>query len=148
MIRNILANAAASEITSDDVIKLFLSWLKDYSELHFTVIGAIYNTNGISRGEIWSKIGKNNVREDSAEADLYKLLFRDLSTGGIIRQARMIDNLGRFIKQPAGQKRSKSNTMKSAFDTQDKYELTNLGQQFVHYAMTDLPPRIAYKAES
>ena len=34
--------------------------------------------------------------------------------------------------------------MKSAFDEEDLYELTELGQQFVHYAMTDLPLRIEY----
>jgi len=82
-IRNILANAAASHLTSDDVVRLFIDWLKTYSELHFTVIAAIYNSGGISRGEVWDKIGKPRVREDSAEADLYKLLFRDLSTGGL-----------------------------------------------------------------
>ena len=32
--------------------------------------------------------------------------------------------------------------MKSAFDQDDLYELTGLGQQFIHYAMTDLPLRI------
>ena len=85
-IRNILANAAGSNLTDDDVIRLFIDWINQYSELHFQVIGAIYNSGGISRGEIWRKIGKGEVREDSAEADLYKLLFRDLSTGGIVRQ--------------------------------------------------------------
>jgi hypothetical protein len=35
-------------------------------------------------------------------------------------------------------------TLTSAFDDEDQYELTELGQQFVHYAMTDLPTRIAY----
>ena len=84
-IRNILSNAAATNLSSDDVIKLFIDWINEYSELHFQVIGAIYNSDGISRGEIWRKIGKGEVREDSADADLYKLLFRDLSTGGIIR---------------------------------------------------------------
>jgi hypothetical protein len=87
-IRNILANAAASNLTSDDVVRLFIDWLKNYSELHFHVIGAIYNSGGISRGEVWTKIGKGQVREDSADADLYRLLFHDLSTGRIIRQHR------------------------------------------------------------
>lgn len=32
--------------------------------------------------------------------------------------------------------------MKSAIDQDDLYELTGLGQQFIHYAMTDLPLRI------
>jgi hypothetical protein len=80
-VRNILTNAAASRVSSDDVVRLYLDWLGNYSELHFQVIGAIYNSDGITRGEIWKKIGKGEVREDSAEADLYKLLFRDLSTG-------------------------------------------------------------------
>lgn len=143
-IRNILANAAGSNLTDDDVIRLFIDWINQYSELHFQVIGAIYNSGGISRGEIWRKIGKGEVREDSAEADLYKLLFRDLSTGGIVRQHRETDYYGNFVKKPAGRKSSRggSQTMKSAFDEEDLYELTSLGQQFIHYAMTDLPLRI------
>ena len=32
--------------------------------------------------------------------------------------------------------------MESAFDEKDAYELSELGQQFVHYAMTDLPLKI------
>lgn len=147
LIRNILANAAASDISNDDVIRLFIDWIDQYSELHFQVIGAIYNTNGISRGAIWTKIGKREVREDSAEADLYKLLFRDLSTGGIARQHRETDYYGNFLTK-APQKRSdggRSRTMKSAFDEEELYELTALGQQFIHYAMTDLPPRIEYQ---
>ncbi|MDO8486204.1 MAG: hypothetical protein Q7S77_00695 [Candidatus Staskawiczbacteria bacterium] len=149
-IRNILSNAAATALASDDVVRLFIDWLKNYSEMHFHVIGAIYNSGGISRGEIWEKIGKDSVREDSADADLYKLLFRDLSTGGIIRQHKEKTWDGRFLKQPP-QKRQNGYTasreMKSAFDREEKYELTDLGQQFVHYAMTDLPLKIDYKHE-
>jgi hypothetical protein len=70
-IRNILANAAASRISSDDVVRLNIDWINKYSELHFQVIGAIYNSAGITRAAIWSKIGKGAVREDSADADLY-----------------------------------------------------------------------------
>ncbi len=145
-IRNILANAAATTVTSDDVIRLFIDWLKQYSEMHFQVIGAIYNSDGISRGEVWTKIGKGEVREDSADADLYRLLFRDLSTGGIIRQHREKTYDGRFLKRTPQKGRGNSGEMTSAFDTEQGYELTELGQQFVHYAMTDLPLKIAYKA--
>lgn len=147
-IRNILANAAASNLTSDDVVRLFIDWLKNYSELHFHVIGAIYNSGGISRGEVWTKIGKGQVREDSAEADLYRLLFHDLSTGRIIRQHRQKTYDGRFIKETPvkrGEGYVPSSEMTSAFDDEKKYELTDLGQQFVHYAMTDLPLKIEYK---
>lgn len=144
-IRNILANAAATDITSDDVIKLFIDWLKIYSELHFEVIAAVYNSNGISRGAIWKKIGKGAVREDSPEAGLYRLLIRDLNMGGIIRQHREKDYYGNFITK-APQKRTSVNSgprpMESAFDEKDSYELSELGQQFVHYAMTDLPLKI------
>jgi hypothetical protein len=38
---------------------------------------------------------------------------------------------------------SVSNTMKSAFDDENGYELTELGQQFVHYKMNELVPRIS-----
>jgi hypothetical protein len=148
LIRNILANAAASSISSDDVVRMFIDWIGQYSELHFQVIGAIYNTGGITRGAIWRKIGKGRVREDSADADLYKLLFRDLSTGGVIRQHRETDYHGNFVAKPAVKRTAGASggtkTLTSAFDDEDQYELTELGQQFVHYAMTDLPPRVAY----
>ena len=148
-IRNILANAASSTVSSDDVVRMFISWIAEYSELHFQVIAAVYNSGGISRGAIWRKIGKGRVREDSADADLYKLLFRDLSTGGVIRQHRETDYHGNFIAKPVAKRAaggmSGSKTLVSAFDEDDQYVLTELGQQFVHYAMTDLPTRIEYR---
>lgn len=148
-IRNILSNAAASKVSSDDVIRMYIDWINQYSELHFQVIGAIYNSDGITRGQIWRKIGKGQVREDSADADLYKLLIRDLSTGSIIRQHREVDYHGNFItKSP--QKRPKGSGPKpavSAFDENEGYELTGLGQQFVHYAMSELPLKIEFTDE-
>ena len=149
-IRNILSNAAATQVSSDDVVRLYIDWINQYSEMHFQVIGAIYNSGGITRGAIWKKIGKGPVREDSADADLYKLLFRDLSTGGIIRQHRATDRFGNFIaKTPQrSPKGSGPKPLVSAFDNQEGYELTALGQQFVHYAMTDLPLRIEFKDEA
>jgi hypothetical protein len=148
-IRNILANAAASSVTGDDVVRLFIDWLKNYSELHFHVIAAVYNTNGISRGGIWRKIGKQPVREDSPEAGLYRLLVRDLTMGGIIRQHREKDASGTFYGK-APQRRSPGHSgpkpMESAFDENDLYELSELGRQFVHYAMTDLPLKIEYNS--
>jgi hypothetical protein len=145
LIRNILSNAAASTLVSDDVIKLFLDWLKNYSELHFKVIGVIYNKNGITRGEVWRQLGKQPVREDSAEADLFKLLFRDLSTGAIIRQHKERDYEGNVIVSRTSRKGSSNSgvrTAKSAFDEEEEYELTGIGEQFVHYAMTELSLKI------
>jgi hypothetical protein len=133
-------------VASDDVVKLFLDWLDLYSEFHFEVIGAIYNNAGITRGGVWRKLGRATVREDSSEADLFRLLFRDLSTGGIVRQHRETDYAGNFIakRTPQPTRRGETKTMKSAFDNEEQYELTALGQQFVHYAMTDVPPKLNF----
>jgi len=150
-VRNILAHAADTSLTSDDVVRLFLKWINDFSELHFRVIRSIYNDGGVTRARMWEKIGKEEVREDSAEADLFKLLIRDLSTGGIIRQHREKDYGGNFLRKPAQKHRKsmpQSSTMESAFEDTKGYELTELGQQFVHYAMTDLPIRIEFKANA
>jgi hypothetical protein len=148
MVRNLLVNAAGSRVASDDVVKLFLDWLDLYSEFHFEVIGAIYNNAGITRGGVWHKLGRPTVREDSSEADLFRLLFRDLSTGGIVRQHREKDYAGNFIAKRSSQSSSpkgEAKTMKSAFDNEEQYELTALGQQFVHYAMTDVPPKLDFE---
>lgn len=147
-VRNILTNAACTDISDDDVIRLFIDWIHQYSDFHFQVIACIYkNSNGISRGKIWGQIGKKNVREDSAEADLYKLLIRDLSTGGIIRQYRQTDYYGHFIKthKPTQKKNSENKTMESAFDMYKQYVLTELGQQFVHYAMSEISTKIEHQ---
>jgi len=147
-IRNILAHAADKRITTDDVVRMFLQWINMYSELHFAVVGSIYNDSGVTRARIWEKVGKEDVRGDSAEADLFRLLIRDLSTGGLIRQHREKDYAGNFLRKPAiRQRRSRlvPATTESAFEDTKGYELTELGQQFVHYAMTDLPPRIEFK---
>jgi hypothetical protein len=137
-------------LSSDDVIRMYIDWINQYSEMHFQVIGAIYNSDGITRGEVWMKIGKGSVREDSADADLYKLLIRDLSTGGIIRQHRETDYAGNFI-QKTPQRRPKGSGPKppvSAFDESEGYDLTELGQQFVHYAMSELPLKIEFTSEN
>jgi len=147
-IRNILAHAADKNITTDDVVRMFLQWINIYSELHFAVIASIYNDFGVTRARIWEKVGKEEVREDSAEADLFRLFIRDLSTGGIIRQHRDKDYAGNFLRKPAQRRRKgvpAQTTMESAFEDTKGYELTELGQQFVHYAMTDLPIRIEFK---
>lgn len=147
LFRNILANAAASRPVSDDVVRLFLDWLKMYSELHFTVVSKVYNNSGITRAGIWDDLGREPVREDSADADLFKLLIRDLSTGGLIRQHRETDYSGNYMRKPKRTaSSSRSGTLKSAFDDAESYELTQLGQQFVHYAMTDVPPKIEFDA--
>ncbi|ARQ56458.1 hypothetical protein EFR00_22270 [Rhizobium sophoriradicis] len=149
MVRNLLANAASSTVCSDDVVRLFLDWIKSLSDLHLAVIGKIYNQSGITRGGIWESLGRGPVREDSPEADLFRLLIRDLSTGGIIRQHRETDYAGNFLKstRPKSRPGTASNLQKSAFDDSESYELTALGDQFVHYAMTDLPIKLTYTPE-
>jgi hypothetical protein len=146
-IRNILCNAAAATIVSDDVVSLFIEWLQTYSEFHFTVIGEIYRNPGSTRAEIWDNLGRGPVREDSADADLFKLLIRDLSTGGIIRQHRETDRAGNFIARQRARTTRRNvgvRTLKSAFDDTEEYFLTALGDQFVHYAMNELTVKIAY----
>src|SRR5262245_22319827 len=137
--------SAATNITSDDVVRMFPQWINTYAELHFTIIGSIYNDPGVTRARIWEKVGKEEVREDSAEADLFKLLIRDLSTGGVIRQHRDTTVDGQYIrKQPVRRPKGvqASRVMKSAFDDSEQYELTELGRQFVHYTMNEVVPRI------
>lgn len=146
LLRNLLSNAASIKLCNDDVIRLFLDWIKTYSELHFAVVAKIYNASGVTRGQVWAGLGRDRVREDSADADLFKLLFRDLSTGGLIRQHRETDWQGNYVKKVPQRTRpgQGSRQMVSAFDDGEQYELTSLGQQFVHYAMTDVSVKLSF----
>lgn len=144
LIRNLLSNAAGSKICSDDVIRMFITWIEIYSESHFAVIKEIFKNPGVTRQEIWATIHGEPARENSAEADLFKLLIYDLSTGHVIRQHREVDYYGNFVKSaPKKRPGSVSRILASAFDDEKEYELTELGRQFIFYTMNELVPRLA-----
>ncbi len=143
LIANLLINSGATQLTSDDVIRLFLDWINLYHEIHFSVIKEVYRKPGSTRAAIWRNIHGEFPREDSAEADLFKLLIRDLTMGGVIRQHRETTYDGKFIAKKPSRTGIATGTMKSAFDDQEPYELTELGRQFVHYTMEEVVPRIA-----
>lgn len=142
LIRKLLTNAGAHKLVSDDLIRLFLDWLNLYHEIHFAVIKAIRQNPGATRFEIWQELNGTEVKENSMEADLFKLIIRDLSMGGVIRQNRQTDYQGNFIKKSRTKYSSSSNTFKSAFDDQESYELTELGSQFVHYTMNEVVTKL------
>lgn len=147
LVRNLLSNAAATKICSDDVIRLFIEWIAQYSETHFRVIREIYKAPGSTRYGIWREIYGETTREDSAEADLFKLIIRDLSTGQVVRQRRATDGYGNFIKEKPARRRkgAASPYLKSAFDNEKPYVLTELGGWFVSYTMNEIVPRLGAK---
>jgi hypothetical protein len=143
-LRNLLANAAESRLTSDSVISLFIKWMNEFSELHLDVISLTYKNKGITRYDMWQELYGERVREDSPEADLFKLVIDNLSMGHIIRQERLTDYYGNFLKS-APSRKNRSPVMKSAFDNEKGYELTGVGTQFVHYTMNEIVPKIENK---
>ena len=142
LIRKLLTSAGAIKLCPDDLVRLFIDWIDKYHEAHFKVIREIYKKPGITRGEIWDNVKGERPREDSAEADLFKLLIRDLNTGGVIRQARDTDGAGNFLKQQKSKPTRGSRTMESAFEDSKPYVLTELGKQFVHYTMEEVVTQI------
>ncbi len=145
LVQRLLENAGGTKLCSDDVIRLFVDWIEKYHEVHFAVIRAIHRSPGISRAEIWDEISGVEVRDSSPEADLFKLLIRDLSTGSVIRQARETDMHGRFYRKSS--REARGDYLISPFDDTKPYVLTELGRQFVHYAMDEVVPRIEGEEE-
>jgi hypothetical protein len=144
---NILVHAGGPRIVSDDVVRMFIDFLGTLNEIHLRVIGEVYNNKGITRLKIWNRIyGMPLPAENSNEADLYRLVIRDLSTGGLIRQHRETTPDGRFLaaqrSRTARPATTGTRTVETSFDDQDGYELTQLGERFVHYVMTDVTKRI------
>jgi hypothetical protein len=142
-VRNLISNAAGTRLCSDDVVRLFVEWLARYHESHLAVVRHIYRNPGATRLDMWTQVYGDVPRDDSAEADLFRLLIFDLNTGRIIRQARETDALGRFMKRPKARPQTSSQVMESAFEDTKQYVLTELGSQFVHYAMTETTRRIS-----
>lgn len=144
MIKKLIANAGAIKLCPDDLVRLFLHWIDQYHETHFIVIKEIYKHPRITRAQIWDAIRGQRPREDSYEADLFRYLIRDLSTGGVIRQPRETDSAGQFLKRDTrGQShQNPSRVMESAFEDTKPYVLTELGAKFVHYVMEDVVPQL------
>lgn len=145
MLKKLITNAGAISLCPDDLIRLFISWIDFYHEAHFAIIRAIYQNPRITRGAIWDEIHSERPREDSAEADLFRYLIRDLSTGGVIRQEKDVNIHGQFIKKSkkGQQKGITSSTVESSFEDTKPYVLTELGKEFVHYVMEDVVIQIA-----
>lgn len=144
-VRKTLTNAAATRICSDDLVRLFLDWIDKYDDTHFKVIRTLFKNRGATRGLIWEEIGNTEAREDSADADLFKLLILDLSTGHVLRQIRDKNAQGQFLKKSRRGMRSLGSTpiMESAFEDTKPYELTALGAQFATYVLDEAIPRIS-----
>jgi len=145
LIQFLLKNAAGTSVTSDDIVRLFIEWIDRYHEAHFGIIRAIYKNPGISLLGIWREMGNNGdiPRESSSSADLYRMLIHDLSTGRVLRQERETNSLGQFMKKSRrGPRAPASDVMKSSFDNSDRYEPSELGQEFVHYVLQDVVSRI------
>ncbi len=146
MFRRLITNAAAIELCTDDMVRIFIKWIAQYHEYHILIMTEIYRNPGITLGEIWDNIfaqdGRQRPCENSAEADLYRSFIHDLQLGGVIRQQRNVNDQGQFLKK-SRKSRSQSNVMKSSFDDEDEQELSELGSQFIHYVLEDVVPQIS-----
>ena len=141
-IRRCITNAATTKLCSDDVIRLFIDWVDKYDEIHFSVIRSLYHNRGATRAYIWDQIYGEEVRDDSAEADLFKLIIFDLNTGRVLRQIRDKNIHGQFLAKRRQDKQPRKTVLESAFENIKPYELTELGSQFVHYVMNEVAPRV------
>ncbi len=147
-VANLLTNSAGTRVCSDDVVRLFITWVDQFHEAHFAVIREINENPGSTKFDTWSGIYGDIPREDSAEADLYKMLIRDLNLGGVIRQARDTNEAGQFKrKRPPKRRRSAPSTIESAFEDTKPLVLTMLGRQFVHYTMNEAVTRLEDSAK-
>jgi hypothetical protein len=142
MIKRLITNAGATKLVTDDLVRLFIKWIDGYHESHFAVIKEIYKNPGITRAEIWDNLHTDRPQDDSAEADLFKYLIRDLSTGGVIRQEKEVNSYGQFVRSTPQSRGTRSSVMESAFEDTKPYELTQLGSQFISYVLNDVVIRV------
>lgn len=145
LVVKLITNAGGTRLVSDDILRLFLDWIDRYHEVHFAVVRIVYEQRNDppTRYDVYSSLyGEQKMpRDDSAEADLFRLLISDLSIGRVIRQPRETDWQGRFKRRPRG-RRTGTGTLESAFEDTKQYVLTELGSQFVHYTMNEMVKRL------
>ncbi|KKQ21422.1 MAG: hypothetical protein US36_C0020G0005 [Candidatus Wolfebacteria bacterium GW2011_GWC1_37_10] len=141
MLRKLITNAGGITVVQDDWVRMFLDWIEQYHELHFSIIAQIHQNPGITREAMWMNVKGSIPKDNSAEADMFKLLIDDLTRGRVIRQKREVNSQGQFYKKQRREARQ-SDFMESPFDDEDPYVLTELGTGFVQYVMNELTPQI------
>jgi len=142
MLRKLITNAGGITVVQDDWVRMFLDWIEQYHELHFSIIAQIHKNPGITRYTMWMNIKGSIPKDNSSEADMFKLLIDDLTRGRVIRQRRKVNSAGQFLKKTPQRGGSTSSVMESPFDNTDPYVLTELGTGFVQYVMNELTPQI------
>ena len=128
-------------MVQDDWVRMFLDWIEQYHELHFSIIAQIHKNPDITRKAMWMNVKGGIPKDNSAEADMFKLLIDDLTRGRVIRQKREVNSQGQFYKKQRREARQ-SDFMESPFDDEDPYVLTELGTGFVQYVMNELTSQI------
>ena len=53
LLSNVLTNAAGTRVCSDDVIRIFMDWIRMYSEVHFAIMREVYKNPGSTRYDMW-----------------------------------------------------------------------------------------------
>ncbi len=147
MLRKLITNAGGITVVQDDWVRMFLDWIEQYHELHFSIIAQIHQNPEITRKAMWMNIKGSIPKDNSAEADMFKLLIDDLTRGRVIRQKREVNSQGQFYKKQRREARQ-SDFMESPFDDEDQYVLTELGTGFVQYVMNELTPQIGDSSKS
>ena len=147
MLRKLITNAGGITVVQDDWVRMFLDWIEQYHELHFSIIGQIHQNPNITRKAMWLNVKGSIPKDNSAEADMFKLLIDDLTRGRVIRQKREVNSQGQFYKKQRREARQ-SDFMESPFDDEDQYVLTELGTGFVQYVMNELTPQIGDSSKS
>ena len=141
MLRKLITNAGGITVVQDDWVRMFLDWIEQYHELHFSIIAQIHKNPDITRKKMWMNVKGSIPKDNSSEADMFKLLIDDLTRGRVIRQKREVNSQGQFYKKQRREARQ-SDFMESPFDDEDPYVLTELGTGFVQYVMNELTPQI------
>ncbi|HUO50184.1 MAG TPA: hypothetical protein VMU25_01275 [Candidatus Paceibacterota bacterium] len=149
-LRKLITSAAATQIVSDDIVRLFIELIGRFHELHFRIIREVYLNPGITKYELAEILFGTIPRDDSAQADLFKFLMHELNMADIVRGERETDFSGRFVRRTRPKKTpgsTPSTTYDSPFDTKKGQVLTELGKQFVHYAERDLDAQLEATAQ-
>lgn len=144
----LLTNAASTTVVEDDVVRLFLDWIDRYHDAHFGIIRAVFKSRGLTRLDIWRRMGGADKlpKENSSEADLFRMLIDDLSRGRVIRQEREYNvHYDRFVKPPPKKRAPKGQAdpfYESTWEATKPYELSELGKDFVRYVLQEAVTRI------
>ena len=137
---NLHANSIDIPILTESVANRFADQVANYSDLHLLIIETISQQGSLRESDLAGLVAPyTQVGSEAQDRALHQLLGNLTSSGLVRRVGGRSDEHASGVSKAASHAHVRAGADEVASVVEDRCELTEMGQQFVHYVMAQAP---------